>query len=70
MSLSQWLEIPGVPDNHPRFQVNVGGTYYGMNTPIAQKARFRFFVGSAAERLVVCDTEGSLITAKEFTIRN
>jgi hypothetical protein len=76
LNLSQWLEIPGVPGsglpgdpkNHPAFMVNVPslGTTAGMNTPAAQKLRFRYFVGTPKERNQTVVVEQSLITPKEF----
>ncbi len=57
LTLSQFLEIPGVYDLHPKF--------HGANWPSSQKNRFRYFFGSVAERDQAI-AEGSLLTAKEF----
>jgi hypothetical protein len=58
MTLSQFLEIPGVPETHP--------VYQHANWPANQKARFRYFFGNAAERQQIVNVEQSLITAREF----
>ena len=68
LTLSQYLEIPGVPDNPPPSKFNLYGSTPPItpNMPTFQKARFRYFFGTALERDRIVNSERSLITAKEF----
>jgi hypothetical protein len=66
LSLSQYLEIPGVPDSPAPKMFTLPSTTYTANTPAFQKARFRYFFGSPIERDRIVNVEQSLITTKEF----
>jgi hypothetical protein len=68
LTLSQYLEVPGVPETPTRPEVYkriIGGIPAWPNDPRYQKARFEFFYGSDTERGTL-DAEGALITPKEF----
>jgi len=65
LTLSQYLETPGVADNDARYQMKIGTNVYWPNHPIFQRQRFAWFADDLTERNNWL-SKNSLLTPKEF----
>jgi len=65
LSLAQYLEIPGVPDNAPQYAANLPATAF-PNYPNYQRARFEFFFNNTQGSGVIPERRTALITPREF----